>query len=331
MSKNQNEVEQLAHKDAKALRDQNPANHESAVNKLREDALSVHRQGLSAEQKFWDTLAKDTKGLNLPDLKLEMGTDKHVKAVKDATGKSLFDSGERAQPGQLSPGLEKGQGPYQAFRAQGMNDHDAKEAAHKVKQQTGRSEFRQGEQFKINQDGSVTSRLESRNHDGSYTETTSKDGKVVSTTAVDKDGKRTNTTLDKDGKTIEVSDKNGNQVSTMRENNDGSLMGKVTNADGSVTNISQPDKDHRTETTTKDGKTISEKKHEKNADGSSTDTLTDDSGVHTTKIGSDGKKIAEINEKDGVKTGWESQADGSVKIYKPDGTVELRPSPAATR
>ncbi len=80
---------------------------------------------------------------------------------------------------EMTPQLAANEGPYQALKNQHPDwDHSKlKQEARDIKQQTGRESFSKGEQFRKNDDGSVTTRLETN---GKYLEKTSKDGKLVS-------------------------------------------------------------------------------------------------------------------------------------------------------
>ncbi len=137
----------------------------------------------------------------------------------------------------MTPGLQGGQGPYQALQKQ-HKDWDAKKIAaesHYIKEQTGRESFRQGEQFRRNEDGSVSTRLKDKN---GFSESTSKNGKVLEThkhaanadgsttdtvenkidgskliSKQEMDGQRTETKFDKDGKQTETKfGKDGKQI-----------------------------------------------------------------------------------------------------------------------
>jgi hypothetical protein len=107
-----------------------------------------------------------------------------------------------------------------------------------IKHETGRESFKQGEQLKINENGSVTSRIEKN---GNYSETTSKDSKPIETKAHVLDGKGgfTDTTENKgDGtKRVREQDKDGNYTETSF-GRDGKKTGDIshkTNPDGSIT------------------------------------------------------------------------------------------------
>jgi hypothetical protein len=241
-----------------------------------------------------------------------------------------------AEEGPMSPKLQRGEGPYQAFKRQHPEwDHKKlMEESGKILKETGRKEFRQGEQFRNNPDGSVTIREESRKRDGTFTETTSKDGRKVEEKRGDDKGNWGSQKYDENGqvisaKTHQVSEKGtvdtssdekgtqtdrynpeGKHTSSIRKNNDGSAAGWHKDKDGNTTTIEQPDANHRTEKyTDKDGKPTGSKTLERDKDG-----------ILTHNYDKDGKATGSMrNRPDGSATGWEKNPDGSItNIEQPD-------------
>jgi hypothetical protein len=241
-----------------------------------------------------------------------------------------------AEEGPMSPKLQRGEGPYQAFKRQHPEwDHKKlMEESGKILKETGRKEFRQGEQFRNNPDGSVTIREESRKRDGTFTETTSKDGRKVeekrgddkgnwSSQKYDENGKlvtskthqvsengTVDTSTDSKGKQTDRYSPEGKHTSSIRKNNDGSAAGWHKDKDGGTTTIEQPDANHRTEKhTDKDG----------NPTGSKRITI-DKDGELTDSYDKDGKQTGTMRQRpDGSATGWEKNPDGSIKtIEQPD-------------
>jgi hypothetical protein len=168
------------------------------------------------------------------------------------------DTARQALPGltlssskdDMTPGLKAGEGPYGALERQHSDwDHGKLlDAAHKIKEHTGRSTFDQGEKFRFNPDGSVTSRKESGG--GSFSETRSKDGKKIgsmdhkqekdgswSETHYDGDGKKTKDIAHKknpDGSSTEHErDAQGNTIRSRETRKDKSYSEKTRNPDGS--------------------------------------------------------------------------------------------------
>lgn len=367
---------------AESFKSHNPG----ALNDLHND-LKGMSQGQRKE--FFHKLQGATNGQHLPGLDISEDKDHHLKVTEKVHGKShtLYDettkhnrhqgdtqpkpspeAGQKPEPGQkpddaskpkqdsdFTGGLRKGEGPYQALHRQ-HPDWDHKklmDESHKIKQQLGKEQFTQGEQFRTNADGSVSTRTTGT--DGNYNQETKKDGKVTETrsgdangnfqsqsfdangqktgslehkvtpdgyteTQKDADGKTTSqVTADKTGKNTDTFDKDGNKTSSMRENNDGSVVGWKKNADGTQTNIDQPDANHKTETTTKDGKVISTKTHEQTADGSK-DVIEDEKGKNTNIYDKDGNQLSSMRENnDGSAIGWKKNADGTLtSIDQPD-------------
>jgi hypothetical protein len=347
-----------------------------ALSELHDDL-----KGMSAGQRhdFFHNLQSSAGGHKLPGLEIHedskhnlkvsengQGHGKHVlydeakeskapgkqdapisKAPESPTNPPTGDKSHQNNGDQFSSGLKKGEGPYQALQRQHPDwDHQKlKEESKKIKEQTGRNSFKQGEQFKSNDDGSVTSR--ENDHQGNFSETTQKNGKTSdvrsgdakgnwTSKSYDETGKETKSTVhtagndgtyseiqradgkvtstvstDKTGKNTATFDKDTNKTSAMRENNDGSAVGWKKNSDGSMTTIDQPDKNHSTETTTKDGTTINTKTHEQSADGSK-DVITDDKGNNTNVYDKSGNQSSAMrNNNDGTAIGWRKNSDGS--------------------
>ncbi|MBX9724052.1 MAG: hypothetical protein K2X81_21780, partial [Candidatus Obscuribacterales bacterium] len=196
-----------AHTVAEHLR----AKDAGALDELRKDVRGMRPE---EQQQFFRQLATEAKNSpnhNLPGL--EITEDKKGGLQVKDKGGVLYNEGKSgkpeaptapAKPGgeQFSPGLKKGEGPYQALHRQhpDWNHKQLLDEAHKIKEQTGRKEFKAGEQFKSNPDGSVTTREESKKNDGSFTETNSKDGHKTSVRTGDKDGNWTENKFDPSGK-----------------------------------------------------------------------------------------------------------------------------------
>lgn len=154
-----------------------------------------------------------------------------------------------------------------------------------------------------NADGSMASIEGDKNR---TVETVTKDGKTVSTTTTEQNADGRKVTVEDDKGTLtKTYDKDNNQTSGMMEGKDGSLTGWKKNSDGSNTTIEQPDKDHRKETTTKDGKMVSEMTHEPTQNG----------GWKETTTGPDGKVTGTVTHDPLERGGWKETTTG------PDGKV----------
>ncbi|HEY9677484.1 MAG TPA: hypothetical protein V6C76_05720 [Drouetiella sp.] len=318
----------------------------SALNEMQQDLKGMNT---SERTRFFDSLAGEaakTQG-GLPNLEIT-GTHAHNDLKVSVKGQHdpVYD-----EHGGFSGGLRKGEGPYQALHRQHPEwDHkQLMDEAHRIKKELGPHSFKQGEEFKTNEDGSVSVR--SKTHDGGFEQQTRKDGKVTETqkgdskgnydaqqydskgnkgdtiehrvtndgyteTQKDQTGNVTRkVTSDKDGTLTETYDKDKHATSSMREKPDGSVKGWRQNADGSRTEIDQPDKDHRTETTIKGGeKTTST--WERTADGEKR-TTTDAKGTNTDIYDKAGNQIsADRKNNDGSSIGWHKNADGTVTSYE---------------
>lgn len=271
----QTTVEQTAHADAKKFT--KSGDHSDALAQLRKDSSSTTLKDAESAQKFWDTFNKDIGKTKLPELQIDTANG-HVRSVKDKEGKVLFEAKADGKPdatrtaadatkgdGKHSPGLNKGEGPYGAFQRQHPEWGHKKtlEEARKVLKETGRKVFKVGEQFKVNEDGSVSARENSRKEPGNYVETTSKDGHKNKVREGDAKGNFNETDFDKEGKKT------------------GSTERKVGTKDGEFKETKRD----------ADGKTVSETTRTKNDDGGYTDSVTDKDGTKVTKYDKDGKKI----------------------------------------
>lgn len=342
-----------AHKELQDdLRCMTPAARSDFFRNLKGAANGATLPGLEitedAQHKLKVNETVDGKKTTLLD---ETGASKpDVGPVKPDAGPAKPDAPAANPAEQLTSPLKRGEGPYQALhRTHPEWDHKKlMEESKRILAQTGRKEFKQGESFKANPDGSVTSH-EQTSKDGSFKETTSAGGKVVGTKVGDGQGNWKSTTADGstehkvtpdgytetktngDGKPVSkvVVDKNGERTETydkdgqIDSNNlrrpDGSTAGWKQNADGSRTFTESPDKDHSTETTTKDGKTISTKTTEPTDTGSKVVT-TDEKGTQTDLFGKDGKPVSGSRENtDGSSSSWKQNDDGTVtKVDQPD-------------
>lgn len=191
-----------------------------------------------------------------------------------------------------APGLQRGEGPYQALRRLGLDHEQAARDARRINRESGQSSYRQGDQFRLNDDGSVSIRQNSRTAPGSYTETTRSEGRTTARRETDAngnfnessfdregrvtaershtrdaEGNVTDKTRDQNGTTTDRFDPQGRQRSHERQNNDGSASGWSLNEDGSRTDFVQRDQNHRQEITTRDGRIISESRTETTPEG----------------------------------------------------------------
>jgi len=211
---------------------------------------------------------------------------------------------------QFSPGLGKGHGPYHALQQQ-HKDWDHKQIldeAHRITKAVGDNPFHQGDQFRINEGGSVTVR--GKAHEGNYKESTYSDGKLSGTTEH---------IAEKDGNFREIHrDQNGQQVSETKH---------VQEADGSFKEI----------TTDMSGKQLSLKEHKVNGNGASvTDSEKDSHGYTNRTTYPDGHQTGASvrdghmstfkRDVDGVSTETHYRASGSresVETKKPDGSMSV--------
>ena len=285
-----NSPELLARHDAKDFHKPG-ADQAKQVEHIAASAHSMSVQGLKSEQKYWDSLSKASHD-HLPGLSIHHSKDGSVDTVKQGN-KEIFnhESSAKAAGDKLSAGLQKGHGPYSAFREQGMNDQEAKVAAHRVSELTGRHNFKQGEQFKVGQDGSVTTQSE---HKGVTTEEHFNSDKSTSTKVLQKDGSFIQTDKDKDG-----------------------------HISGSIERQIKPDGSYLDTRKDKDGKVSESMEHEVKPDGSR-DTKRDASGKtlgisevrpdSNTKTTFENNKPKEINAqfKDGHSVDVKLNSDGTV-------------------
>ncbi|MDR3615946.1 MAG: hypothetical protein P4L53_20480 [Candidatus Obscuribacterales bacterium] len=359
---------------------------------LKEMHNDLHGMSVEQRKEFFHSLQSASQGHKLPGLEIHEDAQHHLKVTEKVHGKNhvLFD--ETARPGPkdgdgqttekghplkaadgktqdgkpddgFSPGLRKGEGPYQALHRQHpeYTHKQLMDESHKIMKESGRNSFSQGEQFKSNDDGSVTTRTPGHGKDGAFTETTQKDGKTseIKTATADgswnsqkfddagkpgdsvehkvgADGTYTEITKgpdqkvisqvtgDKDGKNVETFDGDGNRTASIRESNDGtSVVGWKKNADGTQTNIDQPDANHRTEIQTKDGQVISTSKMTSDKDGTNTENFDKDNN----------QVSAMRNNNDGTSTGWRKNPDGtttSIDGTDPNQRVETTPRDGGT-
>jgi hypothetical protein len=115
--------------------------------------------------------------------------------------------------------LKAGEGPYGALQRQHPEWQHKRllEEAQRIRKETGHSAFKQSERFYFREDGSVTSRIEKN---GSYYETTSKDGKVSEKKNHVEDGRGgyTDTVENKDGdRKVYIADRSGLKSSADRQ------------------------------------------------------------------------------------------------------------------
>jgi len=245
----ENSIESTAKADAKALQSagDNVSQHGAAMVKLRQDAADIHKHdGAAGEQKFWDAMKKATADKHLPGLFLH-DANGHVDSVV-ADHKKAYESPT------VSPGLQRGDGPYQAFKRQGMSDEAATANANKVMAETGRKEFNRAEHFTVNKNGSVTCHTDDKDHPDNFKEVTYREGKVTNQMEHVADGKGgyTETTTDEAGNwlgTKQRTDLGSGKYTEDTEWQDGSTahkigeQGKYTewqhNQDGGVTSTTE--------------------------------------------------------------------------------------------
>lgn len=207
-------------------------------------------------------------------------------------GRAGADRGAGENSGSYAPGLQRGEGPYQALRRMGLDHEQAARNARRINRESGQSSYRQGDQFRLNEDGSVSIRQNSRTAPGSYTETTRSEGRTTARRETDAQGNFNESRFDREGRvtgersrsrdaqgnvtdinrdqtgtTTERFDPQGRQRSHERQNNDGSASGWSINEDGSRTDFVQRDPNHRQEITTRDGRIIGESRTETTPEG----------------------------------------------------------------
>jgi hypothetical protein len=264
------------------------------------------------------------------DVDLKAGTDAGA-ATTAGGGQPAAANTEAA----FTRGIKAKEGPYQPIAAAhpDWNPHQVLDAAHKVKAALGQDHvYRQGEQLRMNADGSVTSRLPDRHTPGNFLETDMKDGKKLSERAGDAKGNWTKTTFGDDGKptgsTEHVQQADGSFTETNKGadgkptdslehkvNADGTTDDTKKGADGSISQVVHTNADKSTVTTVydpqnpgsytethagPDGKVTGSVDFKKNADNSTDSTEKDASGnptksVHTNSDGS----TATVDYKDG--------------------------------
>lgn len=124
-------------------------NDAKVTNQLLADA---HRGTPTEQRAFWQHMQihNGTKSAetHLPEGFTVVGEDgKHV--VKDKKGHTVYDEAKTATKAEHDAQIHRGEGPYAAFRRQGMTDAEAKAAAKDVKETTGKGNdgFKQGEAY----------------------------------------------------------------------------------------------------------------------------------------------------------------------------------------
>ena len=244
-----------------------------------------------------------------PDAAAPARPDAAAPARPDAAAPTDANSAApAAQPEQeLTPKLRAGEGPYQALHRQHpeWNDHQLKDQAHKILAQTGRHSFKQGEQFKMNSDGSVTSHLDNRSKDGSYTETTSKDGKPVSD--------KVHMTKPNGYTDVERS-ATGAKQTDHTDDGQGGYKEHSESTDGTVsdTTYDAATKKTHTESTDKDkNKTV----RDTNGDGTYSETTTDGSGKVTRTESLDKDHNRTIKQTDAAGTEHEETTNLATGVY----------------
>ncbi len=336
MAPQQTSADQTAHRDVQKVADkhQTPQNHDKALQNLYKDANKLRGQD---QQKFWDTVATDASKAHLPDLKFDYSADHHVKSVKDAQGKEVYNSekaaakpGDKGEKPGYTAGLDKGQGPYQALQKQhpDWSHKQLMEASHQIMKETGRHSFNQGEQFKINENGSVSIRTESKDGNSSK-ETTYEKGKAVGDKTTNKtaDGYESTEHNYKD-KTTTQTTKKGDDISSTTTNEKGEVVG-TRKENAKTGNWSEE---------TKDGKT----EHKQDPNGSYTETFKGKDGVskstktydatkgttHTDAVDKDGNRtVRDENSKDGTYKATVTNKDGKVTHTEEkdkDGNTKVR-------
>lgn len=252
-------TERAPQQDVHNTHDNVSAQQRGATDNLQHSAQQNTSKDVSSEKAYWSSQSQKGTASHLHDMHIDFGSDHSP----------------------YTPELKRGEGPYQAFRKMGQSPEEAARAGHEVNKETGHSKYGQGDSFKFNQDGSVTHRENSRTQKDSYTEKTSKDGKVLSehSHTVAADGSSTDVSKDANSTTTKKRDPQGQAIGEERQTRDGSRSGWTKNSDGSTTTYSSPDKDHKFESTSKDDKMVSESSTTNTPEGQiKTDKKYDDKG-----------------------------------------------------
>ena len=176
--------------------------------------LSSIGHGSASEQNAFYSKLRDTAHGHLPGIDIQGDAEHHNLKVtekgKDGKEKTLYDQAGKEKEEHT---VKAGEGPYQILQRQHpeWNHEQLRDEARKIKKETGRENFAQGEHLKINADGSVVSRKENGEN---YSEVTSAGGKVktTSTHTVDGKGGFTDSTENKEtgAKSVHVQDEKGN-------------------------------------------------------------------------------------------------------------------------
>ncbi|MDQ5965758.1 MAG: hypothetical protein QG625_1913 [Cyanobacteriota bacterium erpe_2018_sw_39hr_WHONDRS-SW48-000098_B_bin.30] len=317
--------------DGRALTDKPESQSRQAAENLLQSAQPESSKDIAKERSYWSGFVKAGSSEHLQEINIDFGPQKSERALtQDAQRLSNVASrievreprrpepitrlnpdmtvpqaetrpesgpADRA-PGagensrNYAPGLQRGEGPYQALRRMGMDHEEAARNARRINRESGQGSYRQGDQFSLNPDGSVSIRQNSRTAPGSYTETTRSEGRTTARRETDAQGNFNESSFDREGRVTgersrtrdaqgNVTDKNRDQTGTTtdrfdpqgrqrsheRQNNDGSANGWSINQDGSRTDFVQRDQNHRQETTTRDGRIVSESRVETTPQG----------------------------------------------------------------
>ncbi|MDR3613160.1 MAG: hypothetical protein P4L53_06320 [Candidatus Obscuribacterales bacterium] len=305
------------------------ADQNVGIQNIVEHAHSMQMKDLKSEQNYWNTVSKSSHD-TLPGLTIHKNSDGNVDSVKQGD-KSIFDRNEEVKNAaeKFSGGLKKGQGPFQAFKDEGMSDREASTAAKTVMERTGRHDFKAGEKISIGKDESVTTSTE---HNHVTTEEKYNKDKTHETKVTQPNGDYTTSFKDANGeKTGSLDHKtlNGTSFDT-KSDKDGKVTEKSQiDPDGTKT-VSKMNGDKPTETTvTKDGVATTTKFQENGTTPTET-TVVKDGKTFTTKFAADGKTQTETVEKgtDGLATTTKYAADGKTKTEerkeKADGYFDTK-------
>ncbi|MBK9202612.1 MAG: hypothetical protein IPL73_09270 [Candidatus Obscuribacter sp.] len=316
--------------DGRALTDKPESQSRQAAENLLQSAQPESSKDIAKERSYWSGFVKAGSSEHLQEINIDFGPQKSERALtQDAQRLSNVasrtevreprrpepitrlnpdmtipqaetrpESGPAGRPGagetsrNYAPGLQRGEGPYQALRRMGMDHEEVVRNARRINRESGQGSYRQGDQFSLNPDGSVSIRQNSRTAPGSYTETTRSEGRTTARRETDAQGNFNESSFDREGRVTgersrardaqgNVTDKNRDQTGTTtdkfdpqgrqrsheRQNNDGSANGWSINQDGSRTDFVQRDQNHRQETTTRDGRIVSESRVETTPQG----------------------------------------------------------------
>jgi len=131
--------------------------HAEALSEVQAHAAKFGIAGAKEEKAYWQSFQKEASAQGFPQLEFGAEPEGRQTSVKMG-GETLYDRSRAVDTAKElgTVQLGKGEGPYQALVRSGMTNEEAKAAAAHIEEATGRKYFKQGEQFSVDSDGSVS-------------------------------------------------------------------------------------------------------------------------------------------------------------------------------